>query len=63
MANPSPKGIIDQPNKANIKVIHGPITNSKLLDCLGIIISFTNNFRASATLYFKFLKFRPSHQI
>jgi hypothetical protein len=36
------------PNNANIRVIQGPITNNKLLDCLGIIISLTNNLRASA---------------
>ena len=41
--------MIAQPIKANTKVIQGPITNSKLLDCLGIIISLTNNFNASAT--------------
>lgn len=40
---------MDQPNNANIKVIQGPITNNKLFDCLGIIISLTNNFKASAT--------------
>lgn len=32
-----------------MRVIQGPITNNKLLDCLGIIISLTNNLRASAT--------------
>lgn len=49
MANPSPKGIIAHPNRAKIKVIHGPMTNNNLLLCLGITISLTNNFKASAT--------------
>jgi hypothetical protein len=49
IAKPSPKGIIAHPNNANIKVIQGPNTNNILLDCLGLIISFTNNFKASAT--------------
>jgi hypothetical protein len=40
---------MDQPSNAKIKVIQGPITNNKLFDCLGITISFTNNFNASAT--------------
>src|SRR5271169_275740 len=48
MANPSPNGIIAHPINANTNVIQGPITNKIVLDCLGIIISFTNNFNASA---------------
>jgi hypothetical protein len=48
MAKPSPKGIIAQPSKANIRVMQGPIINNKLLDCLGIMISLTSNFKASA---------------
>jgi hypothetical protein len=42
------KGIIDQPRKLKNKVMTGPKIKRKLFVLVGIIISFTTNFKPSA---------------
>lgn len=48
-----PKGITDQTIKLKDKVIIGAKINKLILLILGIIVSFINNFKASATINIK----------